>query len=160
MRQDWALALRQQRNFCVVFVDLDHFKRVNDERGHEAGDIVLERAARVLRRTVRTEDTVGRFGGEEFVIMCPGCSVDDALIVAERIRASLAAEQFSIGGQQWSVTASFGVASALATTALDWSDVVRSADEALYRAKHLGRNRVESQAVRVRPEGAPLSRAG
>lgn len=160
MRQDWALALRQQRNFCVVFVDLDHFKRVNDERGHEAGDIVLERAARVLRRTVRTEDTVGRFGGEEFLIMCPGCSVDDALIVAERIRASLAAEQFSIGGQQWSVTASFGVASALATTALDWSDVVRSADEALYRAKHLGRNRVESQAVRVRPEGAPLSRAG
>lgn len=160
MRQDWALALRQQRTFCVVFVDLDHFKRVNDERGHEAGDIVLERAARVLRRTVRTEDTVGRFGGEEFLIMCPGCGVEDALLLAERVRANLAAEQFSIGGQQWSVTASFGVAAALATPAMDWSDVVRSADEALYRAKHLGRNRVESQPVRVRPEGAPLSRAG
>jgi diguanylate cyclase (GGDEF)-like protein len=160
MRQDWALALRQQRNFCVVFVDLDHFKRINDERGHEAGDIVLERAARVLRRTVRTEDTVGRFGGEEFVVMCPGCSVDDARVVAERIRTSLAAEQFTIGGQSWSVTASFGVASAPATTALDWSDVLRSADEALYRAKRLGRNRVESLAVTVRPNGAPLSRAG
>jgi diguanylate cyclase (GGDEF)-like protein len=160
MRQDWALALRQQRNFCVVFVDLDHFKLVNDERGHEAGDIVLERTARVLRRTVRTEDTVGRFGGEEFVIMCPGCPVDDAMIVAERIRVNLAAEEFSLGGHVWRVTASFGVSSALATAALDWSDVVRSADEALYRAKHLGRNRVESQDVRARPEGAPLSRAG
>lgn len=76
------------------------------------------------------------------------------------MRANLAAEQFSMGGQQWNVTASFGVAAALASPAMDWSDVVRTADEALYRAKHLGRNRVESQPVRVRPEGAPLSRAG
>jgi diguanylate cyclase (GGDEF)-like protein len=160
MRQDWALALRQQRNFCVVFVDLDHFKRINDERGHDAGDIVLERTARVLRRAVRTEDTVGRFGGEEFVIMCPGCSVEDARIVAERVRSNLATEQFSMGGEEWHVTASFGVAAALASTALEWSDVVRTADEALYQAKHLGRNRIETLAVRVRPAGAALSRAG
>jgi diguanylate cyclase (GGDEF)-like protein len=160
MRQDWALALRQQRSFCVVFVDLDHFKRINDERGHDAGDIVLERTARVLRRTVRTEDTVGRFGGEEFVIMCPGCSVEDARIVAERVRSNLAAEQFSMGGQEWHVTASFGVAAALASAALDWSEVIRGADEALYRAKHLGRNRVECLAVNTRPIGAPASRAG
>ena len=157
LRQDWALAARQQRDFCVVFVDIDHFKQVNDQRGHEAGDIVLERTARVLRRAVRAEDTVGRFGGEEFLIMCPGCNLDDAVVVAERIRQNLAAEEFSIGGQRWHVTASFGVASVRAASNLDWSDVVRSADEALYRAKHQGRNRVQAQAVAARRENPSIS---
>ncbi len=157
LRQDWALAVRQQRDFCVVFVDIDHFKQVNDQRGHEAGDIVLERTSRVLRRAVRAEDTVGRFGGEEFLVMCPGCNLDDAVLVADRIRQNLAAEEFSIGGQRWHVTASFGVASVRAVSNLDWSDVVRSADEALYRAKHQGRNRVVSQAVAARRENPPVS---
>ncbi len=152
LRQDWSQALRQGLDFCVVFVDIDHFKSVNDVRGHDAGDIVLERTARVLRRSVRSEDVVGRFGGEEFLIMCTSCDGPSAVRLAERIRESLAAEQFGIGGQPWHVTASFGVAAVRAAVGLDWSDVVRCADEALYQAKHLGRNRVVLQPVIARPD--------
>lgn len=159
LRQDWSLALRQGRDFCVVFVDIDHFKAVNDVRGHDAGDIVLERTARVLRRSVRSEDVVGRFGGEEFLIMCTGCDAKSAVQVAERIRASLAAEEFGIGGAPWHVTASFGVAAVRAQPGFDWSDVVRCADEALYRAKHLGRNRVVEQPVTAMPEAERRRRA-
>jgi diguanylate cyclase (GGDEF)-like protein len=152
LRQDWSQALRKGLDFCIVFVDIDHFKNVNDVRGHDAGDIVLERTARVLRRSVRSEDVVGRFGGEEFLIMFTGCDGPSAVRLAERIRESLAAEQFGMGGHPWHVTASFGVAAVRAADGLDWSDVVRCADEALYQAKHLGRNRVVLQPVVALPE--------
>jgi diguanylate cyclase (GGDEF)-like protein len=159
LRQDWSQALRQGHDFCVVFVDIDHFKSVNDVRGHDAGDIVLERTARVLRRSVRGEDVVGRFGGEEFLIMCTGCDPQSAVRLAERIRESIAAEEFGMGGRPWHVTASFGIAGVRAAAGFDWSDVVRCADEALYRAKHLGRNRVILQPVVAMPEAERRQRA-
>ena len=149
-KQDWAAAARQQRDFSVIFVDIDHFKKVNDVRGHDAGDIVLERVARVLRRAVRVEDTVGRFGGEEFVVLCPGCALADAKRIADRIRGNIESEEFSIGGERWNVTASFGVAATQADAPTGWENLLRSADLALYKAKHQGRNRVVAEQSTAR----------
>jgi len=141
--QEWSRTARHQGPFALVFVDLDHFKRINDERGHDVGDIVLERVARVLRRHIRTGDTVGRFGGEEFLILCPGSGLEAATLIAERIRRELAAERFNIGGTSWTVTASFGVAAAIPSSApTNWDETLRRADAALYAAKHSGRDRV------------------
>ena len=147
LRQEWSAAARHQRPFGVVFVDLDHFKAINDVRGHHAGDDVLERLARVLRRVIRTEDTAGRFGGEEFVVLCPGSNQQQVMRAAERIRIELEAEEFTIGGETWHVTASLGVA-AVGTVRGEstWDAALRQADAALYRAKHQGRNRVVAAA--------------
>jgi diguanylate cyclase (GGDEF)-like protein len=148
LRQEWSLAARHSRPFGVVFVDLDHFKKINDVRGHHAGDIVLERVSRVLRRVIRTEDTAGRFGGEEFVVLCPGANHAQTMVAAERIRAELEAEEFSIGGDTWRVTASLGVAAVGAVRGeAQWDVALRQADAALYRAKHQGRNRVVAAAA-------------
>ena len=104
---------------------------------------MLERVSRVLRRVIRTEDTAGRFGGEEFVVLCPGANHAQTMRAAERIRAELAAEEFSIGGESWRVTASLGVAAVGAVRAeARWDAALRQADAALYRAKREGRNRV------------------
>lgn len=149
-KQDWAAAARLRRDFSVIFVDIDHFKKVNDVRGHDAGDIVLERVARVLRRAVRTEDTVGRFGGEEFVVLCPGCALADAKRIADRIRGNIESEEFAIGGERWHVTASFGVAATQADAPTGWENLLRSADLALYKAKHQGRNRVVAEQSTAR----------
>lgn len=148
LRQEWSAAARHQRPFGVIFVDLDHFKAVNDVRGHHAGDIVLERLARVLRRVIRAEDTAGRFGGEEFVVLCPGASLPQVMRAAERIRIELEAEEFTIGGETWHVTASLGVAAVGAVRGeAGWEVALRQADAALYRAKHQGRNRVVGTAA-------------
>jgi two-component system, cell cycle response regulator len=148
LRQEWSLAARHSRPFGVVFVDLDHFKKINDVRGHHAGDIVLERVSRVLRRVIRTEDTAGRFGGEEFVVLCPGANHAQTMRAAERIRVELEAEEFSIGGDTWHVTASLGVAAVGAVRGeAQWDNALRQADAALYRAKHQGRNRVVAAAA-------------
>jgi diguanylate cyclase (GGDEF)-like protein len=142
LRETWDLARAQAQEFAVIYVDLDHFKKVNDDRGHEAGDIVLERVGRVLRRNVRASDVVGRFGGEEFVVLCPGCDLQTATRLAERIRAQLALEEFSIGDSSWRVTASLGVSGAKPAAVADWRSVLRAADSALFEAKRRGRNRV------------------
>jgi len=148
LRQEWSAAARHARPFGVVFVDLDHFKQINDVRGHHAGDIVLERVSRVMRRVIRTEDTAGRFGGEEFVVLCPGATHAQTMAAAERIRAELEAEEFSIGGDVWRVTASFGVAAVAAVRGeAQWDVALRQADAALYRAKDQGRNRVVAAAA-------------
>jgi diguanylate cyclase (GGDEF)-like protein len=85
---------------------------------------------------------VGRFGGEEFVVLCPGCDLQTATRLAERIRAQLALEEFSIGDSSWRVTASLGVSGAKPAAVADWRSVLRAADSALFEAKRRGRNRV------------------
>jgi diguanylate cyclase (GGDEF)-like protein len=144
LKQEWALAQRRDQPIAVIFLDLDHFKRINDERGHEAGDIVLERISRILRRTVRVEDTVGRFGGEEFIVICPGTTLASAARVAERIREQIAAEDFSFNGTVFRITVSLGVAAGAPAVTSDWNDALRRADVALYSAKRAGRNKVSS----------------
>jgi diguanylate cyclase (GGDEF)-like protein len=123
--------------FSVVMTDLDHFKELNDTFGHEAGDRALRVFAGVLRTTLRTVDIVCRYGGEEFMIVLPGCDVTEAGIVCERIRDALAAATRT--GDTPSFTASFGVA--LSQPHLNLEQLVMCADAALYNAKRGGRNR-------------------
>ncbi len=124
----------------AIMIDLDHFKRLNDQYGHSGGDTVLREVARTIMSSVRTTDIACRYGGEELLVLLPDCSLDDAMQRAEILRSAI--EQLSnvISGQ--SVTASLGVASSPETTA-EPGELVAVADAALYQAKRLGRNRVE-----------------
>lgn len=122
---------------CAVMADVDHFKRVNDNFGHAVGDAVLRQLSELLKKHLRPDDVLGRFGGEEFIALLPGCELAEAAAVAEKLRVAVAGHDFGHGR---SVTASFGVAA--------WRDglppqaLIDHADANLYRAKHAGRNRV------------------
>jgi diguanylate cyclase (GGDEF)-like protein len=130
----------------VAALDLDHFKSINDRFGHEVGDQVLARAARLLEATIRASDVVARTGGEEFVVVMPGTSAADALACAERLRAAIAGEPWHEIVPGLAITASIGVVSAHATRA---DEVVRLADRRLYAAKAAGRNRVDATSFAV-----------
>jgi diguanylate cyclase (GGDEF)-like protein/PAS domain S-box-containing protein len=123
-----------------IMVDIDHFKRVNDTYGHEAGDEVLKAVAEALRATARGADVVARFGGEEFVLVLPETSADMAARIAERLRLTIEALSTDVGGQVIRVTASFGVAQRAAHESQ--LEVLERADAALYSSKKDGRNRV------------------
>jgi diguanylate cyclase (GGDEF)-like protein len=143
LREEWAGALRSGSPFALIYADVDHFKSINDTRGHDAGDVVLGRVGRVLRRGVRQTDVVGRFGGEEFLAICPNADEAAAVGIAERIRAELESEEYSLGGSVLRVTASFGVACIRPEPgSVDGEELIRKADAALYEAKSTGRNRV------------------
>ncbi len=137
--RELARADRDGTDVAVVMGDLDHFKNVNDTYGHAAGDRVLAETAQRLRTVVRAYDAVGRYGGEEFLIVLPKCDLDAAAKQAERLRMEVAAVPIEFEGQQIAVTISLGVAAG--RCAVD--ELVRAADEALYAAKRAGRNRVE-----------------
>lgn len=124
---------------AILMLDIDLFKQVNDTYGHQAGDEVLRLLGDILRRSVRDEDFVGRVGGEEFALWLPGQSLSNALEVAERIRDLVGRTPFPIAG---SVTVSIGIS--LLHPSMSWEQAQKRADEALYRAKSQGRNRVLS----------------
>lgn len=130
---------RYGTGFSLVMMDIDHFKRVNDQHGHAAGDAVLAAMAGILQRRTRESDALGRLGGEEFVIVCRHSTLEGCLVTANKIREEIAGHDFPGVGQ---VTASFGA------TAYQPGDnaaqMLARADTALYRAKAAGRNRVES----------------
>jgi diguanylate cyclase (GGDEF)-like protein len=136
-------AARHGFAFWVVLVDLDHFKDVNDNHGHEAGDAVLKRFSEILKANTRYSDISGRIGGEEFLQVLTHTDEEGVRIVVERMRRQFAEEKFSFGGPAVTVTASFGVAGFFGKAAPEFSELVSRADAALYRAKHLGRNRIE-----------------
>jgi len=140
--------LRSQRSggtVSVMMADLDHFKSVNDSLGHAAGDEVLRMVARALAGAVRPYDSVGRYGGEEFLIVAPECGVDDAHMLAERVRGGIANTQISMNGRPVTVTISLGTASRRSGNA---EQLLLAADQALYRAKIQGRDRVETELGR------------
>jgi two-component system cell cycle response regulator len=146
--EDWAArqcngAVRHGYRFWVIMADLDHFKSINDTYGHNAGDEVLKKSADVFRSSTRFCDMCARSGGEEFLIVLTHVEREGVQIAAERIRGKIAAQNFEFGGREMKVTASFGVASLSDGEALDFSRLVERADQALYSAKRLGRNRVE-----------------
>ena len=116
-------------------MDLDFFKKVNDRYGHEAGDTVLIHLAKTVKNQVRATDYVIRWGGEEFLVLMPGCPVEQAVCIAEKIRAKI---QESDNGV-CSITVSIGVAE---YTGGDYHQLIKDADEAMYKAKSNGRNRV------------------
>jgi len=136
-----AAARRTRRPLAVVLFDLDHFKAINDNFGHSIGDEALRATASATRELLRGSDHAARFGGEEFLLLLPETSADDALIVAEKLRAQIA--ELEVEGLDREVTASFGVA-AYPDHEATADRLIEAADAALYRAKAAGRNRVKS----------------
>jgi len=126
----------------VVMVDLDKFKSVNDTYGHQAGDEVLKQMAALLKDEAREIDRVGRYGGEEFMLLLPGTVLDAAVTFAERVRKRIEGHTFSFPGGTLSRTASFGVSGWPHPKIKACDSLVRAADDALYVAKEMGRNRV------------------
>jgi len=126
----------------VALVDLDHFKLVNDRYGHIAGDSALRETARRMKRLCRNYDSLGRYGGEEFLLILPGCDGPAARKQAERLRLELESNPLSLGEEKLELTASFGVTSLNSHSEAEPSSVLRIADKAMYRAKREGRNRV------------------
>ncbi|MEN3294235.1 MAG: hypothetical protein V7642_3488 [Burkholderiales bacterium] len=132
----------------LIVIDLDHFKKINDTHGHPAGDEVLVKVASRLRSCIRPQEALGRYGGEEFLIVLPGSSGATAEAVAERMRQAIAAQSESIGAITIKPTISAGVASTDAFPKASAEELINLADAALYAAKNAGRNRV----VRAVPE--------
>ena len=141
--RELSRAEREGSAIGVVMVDLDHFKDVNDTYGHFAGDAVLCEAARRMQVSMRPYDSIGRYGGEEFLILLPGCDEQTCYNQSERLRKQLCQADMSLTETSICVTASFGVTAALPGMATTPEVLIRKADEALYLAKKLGRNRVE-----------------
>jgi diguanylate cyclase (GGDEF)-like protein len=148
-RQKLRSAQRFGKPLSVLVCDLDHFKRVNDTYGHDVGDRVIVGFADVLRRAKRETDAVGRFGGEEFVVVCEQTDPDGAELLALRIRQELAATTFVTQDGPLAVTCSVGVAT-YPQAGKDWEELFKATDEALYASKRGGRDRVTLWSPRLR----------
>jgi diguanylate cyclase (GGDEF)-like protein len=148
VQRQWSHPTGSRKRLVLMMVDLDHFKEVNDKHGHDAGDQVLRQLADVLRETVRKQDVVARWGGEEFVVVARMEGAEDGAALAERIRKAVETRAFALPDGVLTVTrtCSIGYASypfwASQPGVLGWDDVLAVADSALYRAKQTGRNRV------------------
>ncbi len=141
-----ARARRTGRPTSVLMLDADHFKRINDSFGHAGGDATLQALTRTMGSLIRSTDLLGRLGGEEFSILMPATSQEDAARLAERLREAIAALTLRHGGREIQITASIGVAGAAAGEA-DLTRLLREADQALYAAKEAGRNRVAAASA-------------
>lgn len=137
-----SAARRRETPYSVLMIDIDQFKRVNDQNGHAVGDTVLREVATRLRSGIRTEDQVARWGGEEFLAVLPSTSQDDARRVAERLRGSIEDAPVLAGGLNVSMTISIGIAAGIR----DPEELIESAGRSLYKAKEAGRNRVVAEA--------------
>ncbi|GJQ30912.1 MAG: diguanylate cyclase response regulator [Phycisphaerae bacterium] len=151
--QEHARCQRHGHPLSVAMIDIDHFKQINDTKGHPVGDAVLTGLAKVLRRESRQSDCVCRYGGEEFVLVMPDTGPTDAANVCERIRAAVESATF-VGTEGLRVTISVGVAGASGACPLSPGDWLREADRNLYAAKSGGRNRVVSSDL---PTVCPIS---
>ncbi|WP_286234834.1 sensor domain-containing diguanylate cyclase [Thalassotalea sediminis] len=140
--KEFSRARRYDHDLSLIMFDLDHFKRLNDNFGHQCGDAVLIETATCVKELLRLCDLFGRYGGEEFAVILPETEVSGALDVAERIRAELEKHVFTFQGQTHAVTTSVGVSS-IQVTDMRYEDLIASADSALYKAKENGRNQVQ-----------------
>jgi len=139
-----AYSLRHESRMSLILFDIDHFKKVNDTRGHAAGDAVLRHVAGIAHSRLRTEDMFARVGGEEFAILLRGASVTGAARLAERLRSNVSASPTLFEGHSIPITLSAGCSSLECTEVKGPEPIFRLADERLYAAKSLGRNRVVS----------------
>ena len=138
-----SAAARHDFPIWVAICDLDHFKKVNDTYGHEAGDMVLKTFAQILKTNTRQSNICGRHGGEEFLNIITHVERDNSVIAFERIRKQMENQKFTFNNQTFSVTTSMGIAGFRGTRPPAFADLLAQADEALYSAKHKGRNRIE-----------------
>jgi len=144
LEKEYEKAKRKNCSIAYLMMDIDHFKSINDTYGHLAGDEVLRLLAGILKNNARQSDIVGRYGGEEFGIVLPDISVDDAVMVSERIRSSVEENKYKIENQLIDITTSIGLCFKYPSNSADYHDMIKYADKALYRAKNDGRNRVEN----------------
>ena len=143
LERELSRAVRSGSSVGLALIDLDNFKNINDSFGHQAGDAVLLECGQRMRGSVRTYDATGRYGGDEFLSVQPGCRVDDAVMLGERLRREIAKQQVMIGLAPIWVTASAGVVCSDLFPGADAQELIALADQALYRAKRGGRNRLE-----------------
>ena len=143
MSREHARQLREKGSFGVILADLDHFKNINDTYGHMCGDAVLKEAARRIIDCSRTYDTVGRYGGEEFLAVVVSADESITLALAERMRLAIESRPFATDSGELNITASFGIAASTDASPCDVNVLLQLAEEALYRAKRHGRNRSE-----------------
>lgn len=147
MEREFERARRRKEPLSLVMIDIDHFKQVNDTYGHQEGDIVLAGAAALIAKAIRGYDICARYGGEEFVVVLPETSLNQALQFADRFRTDVQKIPFGGSLKQLTITISLGVATFPSERVDCLDSLFRQADEAMYRAKQKGRNRVESMAV-------------
>ena len=160
LRREMARAEREGSPLSIIMADVDHFKRVNDAYGHLVGDVVLRAVAHRIRASRRPYDEVGRYGGEEFLLILPQCDAREAARVAERVRSCVEKKPVDTLEGKLFVTASFGVATRGTVKEADMETFLHAADAALYRAKQGGRNRVAleraDEVVTPRPSAFQL----
>ena len=137
----WNITLRHDHNLSVVLLDLDNFKRINDVHGHACGDEVLIATAKFLKKSIRDQDVIARWGGEEFILLLPETDLQEAVTLAERLRSAMAEIRLKHAGVEIGITASFGVVQR-GTRDRSLDALISTADKYLYQAKDLGRNRV------------------
>jgi two-component system, cell cycle response regulator len=142
LESEFTFAIRHQSPLVLVMFDIDHFKKVNDTYGHQAGDLVLSELSTLLTAALRAEDVFARYGGEEFAVICRGTDLTQAQIVGDRMRKAVEGHRFTFEGTHIPVTISVGIAGLPDDTVKDATDLVARADKALYQSKHGGRNRV------------------
>ncbi|SHE22369.1 GGDEF domain-containing protein [methanotrophic endosymbiont of Bathymodiolus puteoserpentis (Logatchev)] len=142
--REMTLAERHANHLSLIFVDLDHFKAINDTYGHHCGDQVLKSAAQSIKDSIRGCDIAYRYGGEEFVILLSDTDLEGAKLLAERIREKIANHTLAYGMEVIKLTASLGVSSLRGNDTVD--SFVQRADDAMYQAKEMGRNRVQAAA--------------
>jgi two-component system cell cycle response regulator len=142
LESELTFALRNESPLVLVMFDIDHFKKVNDTHGHQAGDLVLSEISTLLTGALRAEDVFARYGGEEFAVICRGTDLTQASIVGERMRKAVEKHRFTFEGTHIPVTISVGIAGLPDPAVKDATDLVARADKALYQSKHGGRNRV------------------
>jgi diguanylate cyclase (GGDEF)-like protein len=157
LERDLLRAERDRQPVGLIMIDVDHFKAINDSRGHAAGDTVLRIIASGIAAVVRPYDSVGRCGGEEFLIVAPGCDLAETWELAERVRSHVANCNIMVGGTNVQVSLSLGVATG--QTAAEIEKLFHAADTAMYQAKNAGRNRVEPVMGRAASAGQSPSAA-
>src|SRR3954468_9242282 len=158
LEKEFAFAARHKGPLALIFLDIDHFKKINDTYGHPAGDQVLADLSQLMSSLLRTEDVLARFGGEEFTILCRGSDLSGAKIVAERVRKAVEERKFSFGGKDIPVTVSLGVVAIPESGITEHNAFLAAADKALYEAKRSGRNRLCVHGS-VKTPNAPRNRS-